>query len=723
MTLRMLRIPGTFVCLQGLPGDGRRNTVQCCSFPDDDSDDDSDVYSDYQSFEQQEENDNPSDNDDLAASSTTSLLSSTSPAYAAMYAAFPHLRFLSQQQQEQQHQQQQEERTTSRITTTTPLPAPSSNSDTVLLHSSHADDDDDETILREWHEECVATARDERREWRQASLSLNTHCLLNNNSNNNNNNSDNDDDYTNTTTTTTLNNPPPVLAILGETDETPWWLTPDGDLAVFETSNNNQNNNNNNNNGTLNFQNVRTVGSLAPGSVVHAVALFTVDSHCPAHPMNAEAAPPLTTYFAHSSSGGDTDTQIYAPGRAGQIQILQLSSNNNSNNTPRYVVASVDGYPYLLPGCLEHYASSASHQQYWWWMVTCVEGAYVRSGLDLGTQHLTTLPLGTLVRVRQKVVNAMGLSRLHIQAVVSAAVDNNNNNNDNDDHYPHDEIVEGWCSEFLNPLSGQRGTVLQPLPLPVPAVYRTLRSDVPIRSNVEAASAILGCAQAPGTRLVVVARQFSQSSHGAACYYQLAGDGGWVAVQDVEFVSMDESFDPNRPGQYHLEALRRVRRQMEQQQQQQREDDSSADDVEEAAATLISPSASSSMDGGVEEPFSAEEPLMIDTSISSSSSSGSPSHHRQLPMASSTSSSPLYLSPSRRKTSSRRSKNHNHTNHPNNSSNKKEDSSCLICLSEERSATMVHGETGHVACCLCCARILKARGGTCSVAWVLLFRG
>ena len=35
---------------------------------------------------------------------------------------------------------------------------------------------------------------------------------------------------------------------------------------------------------------------------------------------------------------------------------------------------------------------------------------------------------------------------------------------------------------------------------------------------------------------------------------------------------------------------------------------------------------------------------------------------------------------------------------------------CLICLSDERSATIVHGETGHIACCLSCARILKARG-------------
>jgi hypothetical protein len=39
---------------------------------------------------------------------------------------------------------------------------------------------------------------------------------------------------------------------------------------------------------------------------------------------------------------------------------------------------------------------------------------------------------------------------------------------------------------------------------------------------------------------------------------------------------------------------------------------------------------------------------------------------------------------------------------------------CLICLSDERTSTIVHGETGHIACCLACARILKARGDNVS---------
>ncbi len=40
---------------------------------------------------------------------------------------------------------------------------------------------------------------------------------------------------------------------------------------------------------------------------------------------------------------------------------------------------------------------------------------------------------------------------------------------------------------------------------------------------------------------------------------------------------------------------------------------------------------------------------------------------------------------------------------------------CLICLSNERTSTIVHGETGHIVCCLACARILKGRGDNVSL--------
>lgn len=43
------------------------------------------------------------------------------------------------------------------------------------------------------------------------------------------------------------------------------------------------------------------------------------------------------------------------------------------------------------------------------------------------------------------------------------------------------------------------------------------------------------------------------------------------------------------------------------------------------------------------------------------------------------------------------------------------DDSCLVCFSSARNATFVHGETGHISCCLECARVLKGRGDPCPV--------
>ena len=43
------------------------------------------------------------------------------------------------------------------------------------------------------------------------------------------------------------------------------------------------------------------------------------------------------------------------------------------------------------------------------------------------------------------------------------------------------------------------------------------------------------------------------------------------------------------------------------------------------------------------------------------------------------------------------------------------DFTCVVCLAAARTATLVHGETGHIACCMECARVLKARGDRCPV--------
>ena len=40
---------------------------------------------------------------------------------------------------------------------------------------------------------------------------------------------------------------------------------------------------------------------------------------------------------------------------------------------------------------------------------------------------------------------------------------------------------------------------------------------------------------------------------------------------------------------------------------------------------------------------------------------------------------------------------------------------CVVCFVNEKNATIVHGDTGHVACCLECARILQDRGDGCPI--------
>ncbi|XP_057308101.1 E3 ubiquitin-protein ligase Mdm2-like [Hydractinia symbiolongicarpus] len=44
-----------------------------------------------------------------------------------------------------------------------------------------------------------------------------------------------------------------------------------------------------------------------------------------------------------------------------------------------------------------------------------------------------------------------------------------------------------------------------------------------------------------------------------------------------------------------------------------------------------------------------------------------------------------------------------------------ESEKCIICLSKRRTATIVHGRTGHCCCCLSCAYILEKRKDKCPI--------
>jgi hypothetical protein len=188
------------------------------------------------------------------------------------------------------------------------------------------------------------------------------------------------------------------------------------------------------------------IGQLSPGTTVVAKEIVHLDSK------TLQRIPVVPTRTDRSSR-----CCVYPRGQKGIIQMVQVETPEGRTG---YACLSLDGYPLLAPGEPSLYVDPSV----WIWRVTCPAGAYVRGGLDLSTQHIATLPFGSLVRVTRRCINNQGLSRLRthgtvqLSAGIGAAVVQRG--------------VDGWCSELLNPLSGQRGVIAQPLPFPVPAIYR-----------------------------------------------------------------------------------------------------------------------------------------------------------------------------------------------------------------------------------------------------------
>lgn len=65
----------------------------------------------------------------------------------------------------------------------------------------------------------------------------------------------------------------------------------------------------------------------------------------------------------------------------------------------------------------------------WRYKVVCEDGAFVRTGLELSSRHLYTIPHNSVIDVSERCINNQGLARLRTN--------------------------DGWISEMLNPLSGQ----------------------------------------------------------------------------------------------------------------------------------------------------------------------------------------------------------------------------------------------------------------------------
>jgi hypothetical protein len=475
-----------------------------------------------------------------------------------------------------------------------------------------------------------------------------------------------------------------------------WWLGEGGKVAILRDVPAQLSN------GTV----LRSVmGTLPPGFTIVATDIVYLHSHTLER----------VAVRATTSSGGTAPHNIYPRGRPGWIVLVKLvvdphamssttssssssrvspytamrggmggstSASSSSSSRTGYAVLSVDGYPLLAPGVPSLYVDP----HVWVWRVTCPAGAYVRSGLDLSTHHLETLPYGSLVRVTRRTVNAQGLSRLRITALFEEdpVLVRRSRSTTTTQHVQQPtaapaRLVDGWCSEFLNPLSGNRGGVLEPLSFPVPALYRiTLSIGAVVRQSVELSSPQSGVVIPMGAIVKVTGRAFSEHPIDKCIErLQLAGHGGWISVrlnrpppQDdliVELVGVDSTFDPEAPETFHWRRLEEV----QVQQQSHRP---------EPSRTIHN---------------------SITTNNNNTSTTG------ELSSVDSTSST--------ESNANRNTNTNTNTNHVGNIE------LCLICQTEERNATIVHGETGHVACCLGCARILKARGDkVCPMIWIMI---
>jgi hypothetical protein len=473
------------------------------------------------------------------------------------------------------------------------------------------------------------------------------------------------------------------------------------------------------------------LGTISPGTTIVATDIVYLNSQT----LTRIAVNPILR------SGGMAHAQhnIYPKGRMGWIQMVRVENHHPSGRSG-YICLSLDGYPLMAPGLPSLYADP----HVWIWRVACPAGAYVREGLALLSAHLDTLPYGSLIRVTRRTINTQGLSRLMIHAMIpddndnnttttttttdnkqqqqqqqqSSSSPNNNNNNNNNNTSSRKRWVNGWISEFLNPQSGQRGIVAQPLTFPIPALYRvTLTLGAVIRSDIELSSPQIGIAPL-GSVLPVVGRAFSEHpSEKCLERLQLAGNGGWISVRlnrppphddlVVEFVAMDDTkFHPDTPGEYHLQAQRAVRAAEEE--HDENNDNSNNNNNNGQTSRTSSGEDLSSIDSG---PSDSSDIHMSPPSGRSSNDNNNNNNNNNNNATTTTTTTMLH-----RKTTTyhRRNKNGNTTsggkyNNKQQLKNSPHDK-CLICLTEERNATIVHGETGHVACCLVCARILKARG-------------
>ena len=457
------------------------------------------------------------------------------------------------------------------------------------------------------------------------------------------------------------------------------------------------------------------IATLPPGSTVMGTEMTTIDGND-----SKESVKAITEITP-------TKQNNISMGKRGAYQFLKIESPYIG-----YILFSMDGYSYVGPGLPSYYIEP----EIWTWRVTCNDGAYVRQGLELTSVHVDTIPHGSFLRVNRKTVNSMGLSRLRVQSVLKKKDGNEASanhlfcesaDNCNEETEVVTRIVTGWVSEALNPLSGQRGPVVQPVPFPIPALYRvTLPDGAVIRADVELSSPEIGHAPL-GSILNVIGRAFSEHPMDQCIErLKLAGGGGWVSVRlnrpppldelVVEMVGVDGVFDPNEPGVYHLEKQKQVMQEYQDispnSSRNHRVGNNNNGHCDRNSSIRCTrplrrvPTTSGDLSSINDEDDSEES-----STGHGLGASGELSNNTCSTMSSSAAIPTLYrCGVAGENSGSRRN---------GRKVDSLDDQHCLICLTEQRTATIVHGETGHIACCLGCARILKARGDRVSSFFVL----
>lgn len=462
----------------------------------------------------------------------------------------------------------------------------------------------------------------------------------------------------------------------------------------------------------------KILGELSPGCTVMGTEMVHIDRN------TLQPLPPHDNIIENGAGVAKS---------AGIYQFLKIESPFIG-----YVLFSMSGYTYLGPGLPSYYADP----EVWTWRVTCPDGAYVRQGLELTSVHVDTIPYGAFVRVTRKTVNAMGLSRLQIEATVRAcdvqtlssttirnrgvgargvirdALSMPSECSSMIEKETSTRTIVGWISEALNPLSGQSGPIVQPIPFPVPVLYRvTLADGAVIRADVELSSSRIGLAPMNAI-LTIVGRAYSNHPQDQCIErLKLAGGGGWVSVRlnrpaprnelVLEMVGIDGAFDPNEPGLYHLERQKQVLREYDVNTniRSTGEPDRDVQDLSRSLEHLDTNGDISSIEDGVNDTINGGgvggTTALDNSEISNAASS----------MTSAAAVPALYRSGVAAGDTSVGS----HTSVKGCGSKALADEKCLICLTENRTATIVHGSTGHIACCLMCARILKGRGDRCPV--------